>query len=73
MIIFTTHARVRLKERHITAELVRKIVKTPDTIRTLAEDTYAYYGKHNGKTIKIILSKRRNKTIIITLYYENYV
>lgn len=70
MIIFTKHALLRMKQRKISKKQVNTTISHPNRIERLGEDTFAHYSpvKYN-KSVKVILLKRGQKTIVVTTYY----
>lgn len=73
VVTFTKHAIIRLKERGLSAEVVKDILIYPVKIEHQAGDKFAYYGRYKEKTVVIITERRRDHFTVITIFYENYL
>jgi hypothetical protein len=69
MVIFTKHARQRMRERHITRQTVFQILRNPDRVETSKNGSNNYIGSAGRKKVKIVAGKQGKRTIIITLYH----
>ncbi len=66
-IVFTHHARDRMKKRKITEEEVAETLKFPD--KTSKKES-KYYAQKNIKRAKIEVAYERDKYLkVITVYY----
>lgn len=67
-IIFTDHARIRMKERNINVKIVEKILNNPDKVEVIDGRKLYYFGKDDMRKIKIVVSKNKEIFKIITVY-----
>ena len=68
MIIFTKHARDRMRERRILKSGIEKVILNPDRIQR--ENGRVVVSKRiNRKSLEIIYVIEDNKKIILTCYY----
>ena len=68
MIIFTKHARDRMRERNIFKSDIIKVILNPDKIQR--EDRRVIASKKiNRKSLEIVYVIEDNKKIILTCYY----
>lgn len=66
-IIFTEHAKERMKKRGITEDEVIQVVKNPDKTRTVSGN---YYAQKNIGRANIEVAYEKDKYIkVITIYY----
>lgn len=69
IIILSTHARQRLREREISFQDVKEAIKNPD-FKKKVDLGRTLIRKSLGKEIlEIIYKEESNKIIIVTLYY----
>jgi len=70
VVIFTKHAKIRLKERGINIILVKKVLREPDHITRDAE-TIVYSKRIGQKNLIVVTTETGHQLIVITAYYEN--
>jgi len=68
-IIFTDHAKERIKERHILISNIRKAVQSPTAHLWSYSPTIKIQKIINGKTLEVIYEQKGQIIIIITAYY----
>ena len=68
MIIFTQHSLVKLSQRDISKELVKKVVKSPDFIFKSYSNRKIAYKRLGRLYLKVIFRKENKNIIIITQY-----
>ncbi|MBU4369638.1 DUF4258 domain-containing protein [Patescibacteria group bacterium] len=69
MIIFTQHSLIKLSQRNISKEIVKKVVKSPDfTFKSYSNREIAYKG-FKKLYLKVIFRKENKNIIIITQYW----
>ena len=69
-IVFTRHAREKLAQRIITAEMVRLTVNSPKKLITDSEKFHAF-RKLGGKYLKVVFVRQDDIVDIITQYFVN--
>jgi len=70
MIIFTQHALLKLKQRRISQETVRKTLKSPDYKFPSYLDRKIVYKKFGKLYLKVIYRKEERNIIVITQHWE---
>ena len=70
MIIFTQHALLKLKQRRISQEIVRKTLKSPDYKFPSHFDRKIVYKKFGKLYLKVIYRKEERNIIVITQHWE---
>jgi len=68
MIIFTKHARDRMRERRILKQDIKKIIANPDKIQR-ENNRIIVSGKINKEKLEIVYIIENKKKIILTCYY----
>ena len=68
-IIFTDHAKERIKERHILMKDIQKAIASPTSRLESYPPTLKIQKIINGKTLEIIYEIKGQIIIIITAYY----
>lgn len=71
MISFSRHARERMRERHISISLVKKILENPVHIQHIEGNKFLCHAMIQGSKLVIIFLKHKEDSIVITSYYEN--
>lgn len=65
MIIFTTHALIRMRERKIRKQEARKAIENPDAKRSMSDGVIIF----RKNSLEIICQIVKNKIIVITIYW----
>lgn len=68
-VIFTEHARKRLKERKIEEKDVIYTLFTPDKYQPTHSNRICVSKKISSKILEIIYTEEKEKMIVITCYY----
>lgn len=68
-IIFTEHAKQRIKERKIEEKDVIYTLFAPDKYQPTYHDRICVSKKIGNKTLEIIYTEEKEKMIVITCYY----
>ncbi len=69
-VIFTNHARQRMKLRGITLAMVKIAIKNPDNIGFGYGMKSLVFKKFNGKTIKVVFVQKKDTRVIISVIWE---
>jgi len=69
MIIFTEHARKRMRERDILRVDAIAAVKEPDSVYDEEGGTRLYRKKLTNHTLEVVTEFRGKRIIIVTLYW----
>lgn len=73
-IILTDHAKLRLFQREIDVHEAKYIAKNGKITEIQIDGTIVKTGTlSNGKKIEIAIIKAKNKLIIKSVYYEDYI
>lgn len=67
-IVFTNHARIRMRERNINIEIVERILNNLDKVEIINNRKLYYLGKDGARKIKIVVLKNKEIFKIITAY-----
>jgi len=70
MIIFTSHALLKLEQRKISQKLVKKALTSPDYKFTTYSNREIIYKKFDKLYLKIIYKEENQNIIVITQYWE---
>ena len=70
MIIFTNHALLKLKQRRISKEAVRKTLKSPDYKTPSYSGRILAYKKFDRVYLKVVYKIEKDNIIVITQHWE---
>ncbi len=69
MIIFTDHARRRMRERKIARAQVLETIKNPEIEIVEDDNIKLLRRKFKDKSLEVAVESGKNKIIVITLYW----
>ncbi|PIS39438.1 MAG: hypothetical protein COT33_01950 [Candidatus Nealsonbacteria bacterium CG08_land_8_20_14_0_20_38_20] len=70
MIIFTNHALLKLRQRGISPEVVRKTLKSPDYTIPSYSERIIVYKKFDRLYLKVVYKVEEDNIIVITQHWE---
>lgn len=70
MIIFTSHALSKLKQRGIPKFLVKRTLKSPDYITSSYSGRMIAYKKFDNLYLKVVYKIEEDNIIVITQHWE---
>lgn len=73
IIRFSRHAKVRMKERHISRTMVENALLKFSKITPIEDDKFIYYYEIDGEMLVVVAIKQRDRYTIVTAYYENNI
>ena len=68
-IVYTDHARERIKERLIRLADIRAVLMRPDRSERVYEDKVMSRKNIRGRVIEVVFIQKKSITVIITAYY----
>lgn len=69
MIIFTDHAKRRMRERKISKAQVSIVLEHPESAESEDGNIKILRKKFGNKVLEIVIETSKNKIIVITLYW----
>lgn len=69
MIIFSAHAKSRLKHRHIPKQWVIETISQPDTKNLSFKNRRLFRRRYGDKILEVVTIQEDVKTIIVTQYW----
>ena len=69
MLLFTTHALKRMRERKITRAEVTATVKKSEAMIWEESKVAVYRKKHGVRTLEVVTEIQKSKYIVITTYW----
>jgi len=69
VIIYTDHARLRLKQRAIEESQILETVSKPDEVLKSFEKRSVARKRFSGKILEVVFTKQNNDLVIITAYF----
>jgi|AntAceMinimDraft_18_1070375.scaffolds.fasta_scaffold35897_2 hypothetical protein len=73
MIIFSSHSLLKLKQRDISSQLVKKALKLPDHQFSSYSDRKIVYKKFNNLYLRVIYKEKRNDIFVITQHWAKRI
>ena len=65
--ILSHHAQYRSRERGVSFDIIKKVVRSPETTKLKHGGRVWVQKKVEGKTITVVYKKERNNIIIVTV------
>ena len=69
MIIFSDHAKARLKQRHIPKQFILEAMTQPDTKKAGSRSRRLYRRRYGDKILEVVATQENSNIIIITQYW----
>ncbi len=69
MIVFTEHSKAKMKQRNISKELIKKVLKNPDNILPSYGKRKIAHKKIGRLFLRVIFKKEKDKIIVITTHW----
>ncbi len=69
-IVWTKHARARLKERQLTQDRVLKALLRPDKVQPGKRGTKEYIRRHGGQTITAVVQEENDRRVVISAWVD---
>ncbi len=69
LIIFSDHAKARLKQRHISEQFVLEAIKRPDSRKISSRNRRLYRRRYGDKILEVVVITEKADLIIITQYW----
>ena len=69
MIIFSDHAKARLKQRHIPKQFILEAMTQPDTKKAGSRNRQLYRRRYGDKILEVVAIRDGINIIIITQYW----
>ena len=69
MIIFTAHARKRMRERKISKSQVIATVENPESAKPQDNNLKILQKRFSTKVFELVIESGKNKVIVVTLYW----
>ncbi len=71
-LIFSEHAKLRLKGREISMEMVKRVVENPNLTDTdyYDEDIIHFFGKIDERVLRVICKPQGGYIFIITAFFD---
>ncbi|KKT42037.1 hypothetical protein A2W54_03325 [Candidatus Giovannonibacteria bacterium RIFCSPHIGHO2_02_43_13] len=69
MIIFTNHAKKRMRERKILKSQIIAAIENPESAESQENDLKILRRKFGDKILELVIESGKNKVIVVTLYW----
>jgi hypothetical protein len=69
VILYTKHAKLRIKQRELSTKQIEETIKGPDNILPSFKNRQLLRKDFSGKTLEIAIVKEESDIIILTAYW----
>ena len=73
MIVFSRHSLLKLKQRDISSQLVKRALKSPDYRFSSYSDRKIIYKKFNKSYLRVIYKKEEKDIFVVTQYWTKRI
>lgn len=70
MIIFSDHAKLKLKQRHLTTSMVRLTIEQPNRTENAYDHRKMMIRNFGKLDLRVILVEENGDTIVVTAYWH---